>query len=233
MPIGKKEARVSSIFSKPLVRFLIFILIIVGLFLAGQYFAIDEAKINDFLKDIPYTLASGVFVLLYVAGTFIIWYLKDPLKLVGAILFGAYLSTLLIYIAELINAYIFFRLSRGLGKDFIEKSVKGRFKNFYEKLENINLGWVFLLRAIPLIPYRVLDISFGLTKMPFRRYLAVILLASLPRIFWIQFILAGVKGFSMDKMVAYFLDHRIIFIWSLLYAVFGLIVAIKMRIKFK
>ena len=181
MPAGKKETKVSSIFSKPLVRFLIFILIIVGLFLAGQYFAIDEAKINDFLKDIPYTLASGVFVLLYVAGTFIIWYLKDPLKLVGAILFGAYLSTLLIYIAELMNAYIFFRLSRGLGKDFVEKSVKGRFKNFYEKLENINLGWVFLL----------------------------------------------------EKMVAYFLDNRIIFLWSLLYAVFGFIVAVKIRAKFK
>jgi len=224
---------VPNIFSKPLVRFIIFILIIIGLFLVGKYFAVDEAKINEFLEKIPYTWASAVFVFLYVAGTFIIWYLKDPLKIVGAIIFGAYLSTLLIYIAEIFNAYIFFRLSRGLGKDFVEKSVKGRFKSFYEKLGNINLGWVFLLRAIPLIPYRVLDISFGLSKIPFRRYLLVILLASPPRIFWIQFILAGVKSLSMEKMVDYFLDHRIIFIWSLLYAIFGFIVAFKIRTKFR
>ncbi|UCG34790.1 MAG: hypothetical protein JSW17_04660, partial [Candidatus Omnitrophota bacterium] len=126
----------SSLFSKPAVRFLLLILIIAGLFLIGKYFAIDEAKINEFLEKIPYGWASAVFVFLYVAGTFIIWYLKDPLKVVGAIIFGAYLSTLLIYIAELINAYIFFRFSRGLGRDFIEKSVKGRFRSFYEKLEN-------------------------------------------------------------------------------------------------
>ena len=162
-----------------------------------------------------------------------VWYLKDPLKVVGAIVLGAYLSTLLIYIAEIINACIFFQISNSLGKDYVERSVKGRFKRSYERIDDINTGWIFLLRAVPLIPYRVLDISFGLSKLPLKKYILIVILASLPRIFWVQFILAGIKGFSMNAAVAYFNQNNVVFFLSLAYFVITLIVAFRIRKKFE
>ena len=222
-----------NIMDKPIARFTILIVILAVLLLLGQYFSIDEEKIDSFLNKIPLTTAAIAFIFLYVGGTFVIWYLKDPLKVVGAVLFGAYLSTGLIYVAEIINAAIFFYLTHLLGKDFVEKSMRGKFKDIYEKLGQINMGWIFLLRAMPLIPYRVLDMSFGLSKVSFRKYLIVVLLASPPRIFWIQFVLAGVRSLSIEKMVGYFLDHRIIFVWSLLYLVFTCIMAFRIKGKFK
>ena len=214
------------------IRFIIFILVLVGLFILGESFSISSESIDRILKGIPKFYASFMFVFLYVVGTFFIWYLKDPLKLIGEVLFGAYLSTLLIYIAEIINAIVFFNLSSILGKEFVEQKLKGKFKRFYEKLENINLGWILLLRFIPLIPYRILDLSFGLSKISLKRYLLAVLLASLPRIFWIQWVLASVRSLSPQKMIEYFREQPQIYFLSLLYVVVTLIFAFRLRRRF-
>ena len=187
--------------NKPYIRFLIFLVLIAALIFMGKFLSIDKETIDCFLSRIPLAYSIFAFVFLYVIGTFLIWNLKDILKIVGAILFGAYLSTLLIYIAEIVNAYIFFNLSHVLGKSFMDRFLKGKLKGSYEKLGTLDLKSVFLLRAVPLIPYRILDLSFGLSKFPFRKYLFVVLIASPPRIFLFQFPLAAMKEFSVEKMI--------------------------------
>jgi uncharacterized membrane protein YdjX (TVP38/TMEM64 family) len=218
-------------FAAPRVRFVLFLLFIIAFIFLGKLVSVDKGAIDAFLKRVPLPYACVAFAFLYVVGTFMIWYLKDPLKVVGAILFGAYLSTLLIYLAEIINACIFFKISKSLGQDYVEKSLTGRFKRFYEKIDDINLGWIFLLRAVPLIPYRVLDLGFGLSKLPLKKYILIVILASLPRIFWVQFILAGIKGFSMNGAMTYFKQNHIVFFLSLAYFVVTSIVAFRMKKK--
>jgi len=193
--------------------------------------SIDSGKIDNFFKQIPLGLSGLVFVLLYIVGTFFLWHLKSPLKIVGAVVFGAYLSTLLIYLGEIINAYIFFNISHFLGKDFVERKLRGKFKNFYEKIEDMNMGWLFLLRVVPLIPYRILDLSFGLSNFPFRKYLIIVLIASLPRIFFIQFILAAIRGFSIEAMSQYFMDNMVICWVLFFYYMLGIVVAFKIKQK--
>jgi uncharacterized membrane protein YdjX (TVP38/TMEM64 family) len=211
----------------------VFLGLILAFLVLGRIFSIDAEKIDAFLGRIPFTYSCLAFILLYVVGTFFLWHLKDPLKIVGAIVFGAYVSTFLIYVAEIINAYIFFNISSILGKDFVDRSLRGRFKSFYEKLEDLHMGWVFMLRAVPLIPYRILDLSFGLSRFPFKKYIIVVLLASPPRIFWIQFIVAAIKGISPAKMMEYFLNNKVVFVWSWIYLIFALIVAFKLKRKLK
>ncbi len=213
------------------IRFIFFILLLIVLFVLGKVFYIDEGKIISVLTKTSRLYASIIFVFFYVVGTFFIWYLKDPLKIISAIIFGAYLSTFLIYIAEIINAVIFFNLSNILGREFVEQRLKGKFKRFYEKLENINLGWIYLLRFIPLIPYRILDLSFGLSKVSLAKYLLVVIFASLPRIFWIQAILASIRGFSFQKIARYFIEHPQLYYLSLIYLIITLIVAFKIKKK--
>jgi len=219
-------------FDNTTLRFLFLIAFLVIIVVISNTFSVNPEKIKSFLKHIPVLYSSLAFVFLYVIGTFFIWYLKDLLKIVGAVIFGAYISTILIYISEIINAFIFFNLSAILGKEFIEKKIRGKFRRFYEKLEDINLGWIFLLRAVPLIPYRILDMSFGLSKVRFRKYIAAVLLASLPRIFWIQFILSAVGGFSMDKLARYFSENTVILVLSFIYFVIALAVAFRIKKKF-
>jgi uncharacterized membrane protein YdjX (TVP38/TMEM64 family) len=231
LSLGANRMRLLS--PEPRVRFALLLLFIVAFILLGVFVPVNREAVDAFLKRIPLVYASVAFAFLYVFGTFVVWYLKDPLKIVGAIVFGAYLSALLIYIAEIINACIFFKISKNLGQDYVEQSLKGRLKRFYERIDEINLGWIFLLRAVPLIPYRVLDISFGLSNLSFKKYILIVILASLPRIFWVQFILAGIKGFSMNAAVAYFNQNNVVFFLSLAYFLITLIVAFRIRKKLK
>lgn len=210
---------------------MIFLLAVIAL---GNFFSKDIEKIGSFLKAIPRLYSSPVFVLLYVLSNFFIFAdVKDLLKPVAAVIFGAGFSTLLIYLAEIINAYIFFNASSILGKKYVEKSLKGKFKNFYEKLGNINFGWIFLLRLMPIIPYRVLDISFGLSKVSFKKYIAAVLLASPPRIFWIQAVLASVGGFSVEKIMKYYQENPHITLFIFLYFIISIILAFSLKKKFK
>ncbi|MFA7114189.1 MAG: VTT domain-containing protein [Candidatus Omnitrophota bacterium] len=218
-------------------------------FFAGIFFYFGRTlhfsieNIHFFLNKIPSVYLYLFFVGFYVVGTFIVWHLKDILKIVGALLFGALGSSLLIYLAEIINAYIFFKIAEWGGKDYISKNVQGRFKKIYYKLKAFNIIWLFILRSVPLIPYRVLDMSFGFSGYSFSRYMLVVVFASFPRIFWIQFILSSLRGFSPDtfsvcfsgnifscmpKIViglqSYFMEHALITILSFLYFMVAFVV---------
>ncbi|MBD3246115.1 MAG: hypothetical protein GF333_03800 [Candidatus Omnitrophica bacterium] len=226
---GVKAHRFTEIVHSPKFRFGLFLLLLVVVFFAGQAYSLQVNQFLSRIRALPLLFSGLVFILVYVGGTFIFWYLKDPLKLAAAVIFGALLSTALIYVSEVINAWIFFRLSRALGKDYMESKLKGRGKRLYARLEETNLRTVILLRAIPLVPYRILDLCFGLSKFPFRKYLIAVLIASPPRIFFIQFPLAAVKEFSPEKIMDYFLTHPLVYAGYLVYVLASVIIAWKMK----
>ncbi|MBU2474306.1 MAG: VTT domain-containing protein [Candidatus Omnitrophica bacterium] len=205
--------------NKSLNRFLVFLAFLAFVAIVGITFRIDETKVNALFERFPLGYAAMIFVLLYTLGTFAFWTLKEPLKVVGAIFFGAYLSTGLIYLAELINGVVFFKLSRRLGKDFVAKKVGGGFKRFYERLESLPLLKAIFVRANPLIPYRVFDVGLGLSRISFKKFLLAILIASPARIFWLQFPLAAMRGFSIEKMLTYFEQNMAVALTMVVYIV--------------
>ncbi|MDD5194944.1 MAG: VTT domain-containing protein [Candidatus Omnitrophica bacterium] len=216
--------------SRPFKRFLAFIGIFAVLILLGKFFSFDTAKMNEFFKRIPIIYSCLAFIALYIiANFFIFWDIKDVLKIIGAVIFGAFLSTGLIFVAEIINALVFFNISNILGKEFLEKSLQGKFKGLYEKLGNLSFTWIVLLRLVPLIPYRILDVSFGLSGVRLKKYMLAVILASPPRIFFIQFPLAAVGEFSVGKIAAYFQSHPLI-LWSLFcYCIISFFFAVGLR----
>lgn len=228
--MAQKTKNILKTFSKIIV-FAAFIFVIIWL---GGVLSANIERIKTILKNTPCIYSSIVFVVLYILANFVFFAdIKDLLKPIGAVMFGAYISTLLIYIAEVINAFIFFNLSRLLGMKFVERVLKGKFHKFYEKLSNISFRWIFLLRFVPLVPFRVLDVSFGLSKVSFKKYLWAVLLGSPLRIFWIQFILAAIGGFSVEKMMAYYRGNSIMSAFTLIYFGIAVFIAIKMKHKLK
>jgi uncharacterized membrane protein YdjX (TVP38/TMEM64 family) len=152
----------------------------------------------------------------------------------AALLFGAAFSTLFICIAETINAYILFYLARRLGRAYVEKSAKGRYKDLDEKLGKISFPWFFIFRGAPLIPYRFLDLAAGLTSIDFRKYIAAVILGSPFKMFWIQYILVGVGRSIFGNpmaLVDYFLRNKTLFAFSLIYPLLVIAVAFKIGHK--
>jgi uncharacterized membrane protein YdjX (TVP38/TMEM64 family) len=236
LPRGAKENMTQK--TKNILRIFLkiiaFAAVIFAIIWLGGVFLANMEQIKTILKSIPYIYSSIVFVILYVLANFVFFAdIKDLIKPIGAVMFGAYISTLLIYIAEVINAFIFFNLSRALGMKFVDRVLRGKFHKFYDKVSDMNFAWICIFRLIPLIPYRVLDVSFGLSKVSFKKYICAVLLSSPPRIFLIQFILASIGGFSMEKMIKYFSENSLAFVLTFAYLGVALLIAIIIRHKLK
>ena len=216
------------------VRFWLFILIVLICISLGQFFHIDFEQYKAFLLKFPLWLSGLIFVVLYVLLTILVWVgPNDFFRITGAVIFGPLISTVFIYTAEMIQAVIFFHLSRKLGRGFINEKFRKKEKDLEMVKSHSGYLGIFALRINPFIPYRFLDLAYGLTRVPFRKYFTVALLASAPRIFWLQFILAGI-GLSIIKdpkrifqtMMDYLLTNYNALIFSALYLLFVAIVSL-------
>lgn len=213
--------------------FVILVLLIFLTWFIGKQFSLDIGAIQKKLSGCGFVYSGTLFILLYVAVGFFIWFAKDAFWLMGAVLFGAPASALLIFLAEVANAAILFYLARYLGRGFLEKSLSGRYKKLDEKLGRISFIWLFIFRAAPLIPYRFLDIAAGLTNMRFGKYLSAVVLGSPLKIFWIQYILYGVgkNVYNLAALTDYFLQHRLLLVLSAAYFFLVPLAIIKLKNK--
>lgn len=171
----------------PQIKFILFVLLLILCWALGQFFHINEVNVKSWLLRYPLALSGAIFVVLYVGLTFFIWFTKDLLRIAGAYVFGAFLSTFLIWIAESINAVFLFCLSRFLGRSYVEGKMKGKYSRFDERLGHLKFWDLFALRAVVIVPYRFLDLACGLTRIPLKEYMSAVLLGSWLRIFFQQY----------------------------------------------
>jgi uncharacterized membrane protein YdjX (TVP38/TMEM64 family) len=218
--------------NKKAAKFLVFILGIGLVIWVSRFFNFDVEAVRSWFSGVPLWLTSPAFVLLYVVLTFIFWFSKDIFRIAAALVFGAYLSTLLVWIAEIINAFVLFYFARFMGRGFIEDSTRGALKGLDARLKGTGFFWLFMFRAAPFIPFRFLDLAAGLTGISFRKYLAAAVAGSLPRIFWLQFILAAVgKNIFTDfgALVTYLRNHPALLWVNFAYLILIVVVAVKLK----
>lgn len=216
------------------IKFFIFVIALFLTWYLGRFFPVDTARIEGALRRFPIVYSGIIFIMLYVIITFFIWLSKDIFRFTAAVLFGATLSTVFVLVAETINAFILFYCARFLGRGFVENSLRVNKKNLDERLAGVSFGWLFLFRSVPLIPFRFLDLAAGLTKISFKRYLLAVILGSPLRIFWLQYILAGI-GKSIftrpEALIEYLLANKALFGFSLFYIVLVILVVLKLKSK--
>ena len=205
----------------PKSRFFLLVFLFVGLWLLAQKFQVDVDAIRLWLKPYPLFLSGVLFILIYVGLTSIFWFgTIDFFRITGALLFGPYWSTLFVWIAETANAAILFHVSRGLGRDYIREKFKLKPKDLEYGQGKAGFWTVFILRINPLVPFRLMDIGFGLSRIAFKKYFWGIALGSPLRIFWLQFVIFGIeKTIFTDPqaLMNYFKTHPQAFIFSAAY----------------
>ena len=222
--------------NKNTVYFMLLIISLSVIWYLGRFFHFNGDNIETSLKKLPLFYASLIFLILYIIVTFFIWLSKDAFKFIAAILFGAYISTFLIFIAESINAIILFNLSRYLGRGYVEKNLKGKYNNLDQRLGGVNFFWLFLFRSAPLIPFRFLDLACCLTRISFKKYILAVILGSPLRIFWVQYVLTGVGKSIFNNpyvLTEYLMRNRSLFIFSLIYLILVILVAVKIKYREK
>jgi len=199
-------------------------------FFLGRFFNVDVDYYRELLNRYPLFLSGFIFIALYIILTSLIWFgPKDILRISSAVLYGPYVSTVLVFLSEMGNAFLLFMLSRALGQDYVATKFKIKTQDLERQKKDKGFFGAFTLRINPFIPFRLQDLGAGLSQISFRKYLAAIVIASPLRILWLQYILAGV-GMSLfkdpDFLLKYLLGHHYILICSSAYFLFIIIVTI-------
>ena len=203
------------------IKFVLFLLLISALLYFGRIVKFDIERYRQILSQYPIYLSGFIYVVLYVVTTTFIWFgPKDVLRVSGAILFGGTTSAVLVWIGEMMNAVIFFQTSRVLGRDFVVQKFKLKSKDVDPIQGDVRTISVVALRLNPLIPFRFIDLGFGLSSISLKKYWTIIFFVSPLRIFWLQTILASVgEGMIKDfsYVYQYLSEHPFIIFYSMLY----------------
>ncbi|UUM29738.1 TVP38/TMEM64 family protein [Vibrio japonicus] len=164
-------------------------LILLGLiiFLAtnfGQYLTLDNAKaqqiaLDDFINA-NFALAALVYFLAYVAITAFSIPGAAVVTLLGAALFGFWVSLFLVSFASTIGATLAFLSSRFLLREWVQSKFGNKLQAINQGVERDGAFYLFSLRLIPVFPFFLINLLMGLTPISVSRYYLVSQLGMLP-----------------------------------------------------
>lgn len=154
----------------------LFTLIVIAAFFAAsyylglfQYFSLDYIKSQQqgyyqFYQQNPF-ICIGLFFLVYVITTALSFPGAAVLTLLAGALFGLTLGTLIVSFASSIGATLAFLVARFLMRGYVEKQFGPQLSKINKGIQKDGASYLFTLRLIPIVPFFVINLALGLTKM--------------------------------------------------------------------
>ena len=156
---------------------LLLLALAIGAFVAlelGRYLSFDQLKASQasfaqLHAEQPFTVAA-VYFLIYVLATALSIPGAVIITLAGGAIFGLWQGLLIVSFASTVGATLAFLASRFLLRDWVEA-------RFGQRLADINAGvnreggfYLFTLRLIPVVPFFLINLLMGLTRMKLWTY---------------------------------------------------------------
>jgi len=156
---------------KKLLLLVALILAVAGFFVfdLGQYFNLQTLKaqqsaIETFRAGQP-VLAVAVYFSLYVLVTALSLPGAALLTLAGGAVFGLLWGTVIVSFASTLGATLAFLISRFLLRDWVAARFGQRLQAIDEGVRREGAFYLFTLRLVPVFPFFVINLLFGLTAM--------------------------------------------------------------------
>jgi uncharacterized membrane protein YdjX (TVP38/TMEM64 family) len=127
-----------------------------------------------------YAGAAALFVLCYIAVTGLSLPGAVILTLAGGFLFGSVFGTLLVNLGATSGATLAFLAARYLLRDWVEQKFGTRLEPLQQGFAKNAFSYLITLRLIPLIPFFVINLVSGLTRMNMGSYMAATALGIIP-----------------------------------------------------
>lgn len=163
--------------------FISFLILIILSVIFYQIFAdqIDLSQVRQGLRDFG-VWAPVVFIFIYTVGT--IFIPSTPFMVVSGILFGFGYGLLYTIIGGSLSSIFMFGLSRKLGRDWVESILKAKHLKYLvrynKRLEEGATFDLILLRIAPIMPFNILNIFMGISKIKINNYITGTLLGLVP-----------------------------------------------------
>ena len=167
-----------------------------------QYLSLDyiksaQARFLEVYNQHPVLLMAG-YMLIYVLVTGFSLPGAVPLSLAGGALFGLWLGVLLTSFASTIGATLACFLARFVLRDWVQGKFGDRLGPINRGIEREGAFYLFSLRLVPIFPFFVINLVFGLTSLKLWTFYWVSQLGMLPGT--IVFINAGKELGRIDSL---------------------------------
>jgi pyruvate/2-oxoglutarate dehydrogenase complex dihydrolipoamide dehydrogenase (E3) component/uncharacterized membrane protein YdjX (TVP38/TMEM64 family) len=159
--MSKKKLVILALLAALIVAFFAFDL---GSFLSLDYIKSRQAEFTALAADKP-LLVGGLFFAVYVAVCALSLPGAAIMTLAAGAIFGLGWGTLIVSFASSIGATLAFLASRYVLRDSIQSKFSARLADIDKGIEKEGAFYLFTLRLVPLIPFFVINLVMGLTKM--------------------------------------------------------------------
>jgi len=176
---------------------------VVGFYAFGlqRYFAWDSvrARLDGWQASVRDDLpgAALAFFAIYVAATSLSLPVAAILTAVGGALFGRWLGTGIVSLAATVGSTVAFLSSRYLLRDIVQRRFGDRLGPVNRGVEKDGAYYLFTLRLVPVVPFFLINLGMGLTRLRVVTFAATSWLGMLPGSF--LFVNAGTELANVDS----------------------------------
>lgn len=199
---------VMSTVNKNSIKKIIIILVVIGLIAAfkifnlGDYLSLSYIKESQWKFQAIYAENRVEVIAIYMGIYIVMAALSLPgaavMTLAGGALFGLVTGTVAVSFSSTIGATFACFISRFILRDWIQNKFGDRFRTVNEGLEKEGAFYLFSMRLIPVIPFWLVPLLMGLTKMPLRTFFWVSQIGMLPGT--IVYVNAGKELAKIDSL---------------------------------
>ncbi|MFM2400048.1 MAG: Mercuric reductase, partial [Pseudomonadota bacterium] len=135
-----------------------------GRFFSLQYLKDSQASFGQLYAQNP-LLIIGSFLAIYIAVTALSLPGAAIMTLAGGAIFGFWVGLLVVSFASSIGATLAFLVSRYVLRDSVQSKFGARLAEIDKGIQKEGAFYLFTLRLIPVVPFFVINLLMGLTKM--------------------------------------------------------------------
>lgn len=217
-------------------KIIILFVVVVGLVLffwfdLGRYLTLASLKANRqallvFHEEHGLLMVAG-FMAVYIVQTALSLPGATILSLAAGAIFGTLLGTLYAVVAATLGATLAFLLTRYLLRDLVTRRFGPKLATINRELEERGFNYLLFLRLVPLVPFFLINLAAGLTRLPLRTFFFGTLLGIVPGGF--VYVNAGASLAAIDSLAG-IASPRVLGSFALL-GLFAVIPALYSRVR--
>lgn len=143
------------------------------------------------------------FILIFSLRTLLLIFPYSVMVFFGGSIFGPRLGFIYSMISVFISASMAYFMSKYLGKEFVQKLLRGKLKQLDSKVEEHGFKIILFMRLSTVFPYDILNFAAGLTKIRYRAFILGTLLGMFLETFSINYLGATARNpFSLKFKIA-------------------------------
>jgi len=191
--MSPKKILLVVVIAAALASFFIFDL---GNYLSFETIKGQQREFNDFYLAHKWQ-TIGLFIVVYVVSVALSFPGAAVLTIVAGAIFGVWQGTVIVSLASTLGATLACLASRFIFRDYVQRRFASRLKRINESMEREGAFYLFTVRLVPYIPFFVINLVFGLTKIRIWTYVWVSWIGMLAGT--IVFVNAGTQLSQLEK----------------------------------